>query len=53
MTDQAIDLLGEAGFDPVYGSQTHETRDSATAGKSAGARDTVGHFIAGDTIKVT
>ena len=39
LDDSARDLLGEAGFDPVYGARPVEARHPAAGRKSAGAAD--------------
>ena len=49
---KALDLLGEAGFDPVYGAQAAQARDPAAARESARAAHPGGEFMPGDTIRV-
>lgn len=52
MTDQAIDLLGEAGFDPVYGARPMKRAIQQQLENPLAQEILSGHFIAGDTIKV-
>ncbi|MEI6067628.1 MAG: type VI secretion system ATPase TssH, partial [Methylococcaceae bacterium] len=52
MTDQAIDLLGEAGFDPVYGARPMKRAIQQQLENPLAQEILSGHFMAGDIIKV-
>ena len=39
LSDKALELLANVGFDPVYGARPLEAGDPAAAGESAGAAD--------------
>jgi len=52
ITDQALDLLGEAGFDPVYGARPMKRAIQHQLENPLAQEILAGNFIAGDTIKV-
>ncbi len=52
ITDQALDLLGEAGFDPVYGARPMKRAIQQQLENPLAQDILSGNFIAGDTIKV-
>ena len=52
ITDQAIDLLGEAGFDPVYGARPMKRAIQQQLENPLAQEILSGHFMAGDIIKV-
>jgi len=52
ISDQAMDLLGEAGFDPVYGARPMKRAIQQQMENPLAQEILAGHFIAGDTIKV-
>ena len=52
ITDQAMDLLGEAGFDPVYGARPMKRAIQQQLENPLAQEILAGHFAAGDTIKV-
>ncbi|MDD5114318.1 MAG: ATP-dependent chaperone ClpB [Methylobacter sp.] len=52
ITDQALDLLGEAGFDPVYGARPMKRAIQHQLENPLAQEILAGSFIAGDTIKV-
>lgn len=52
ITDQAMDLLGEAGFDPVYGARPMKRAIQQQLENPLAQEILAGHFVAGDTIKV-
>jgi ATP-dependent Clp protease ATP-binding subunit ClpB len=52
ITAEALDLLGEAGFDPVYGARPLKRAIQQQLENPMAQQILAGHFIAGDTIKV-
>ncbi len=52
ITDPALDLLGEAGFDPVYGARPMKRAIQQQLENPLAQEILSGHFVAGDTIKV-
>ena len=44
LSDAALDRLGEAGFDPIYGARPAETGDSTAIGKPSGAENSCRKF---------
>ena len=52
ITDQALDLLGEAGFDPVYGARPMKRAIQQQLENPLAQDILAGNFVAGDTIKV-
>jgi ATP-dependent Clp protease ATP-binding subunit ClpB len=52
ITDEAMDLLGEAGFDPVYGARPMKRAIQQQLENPLAQEILAGHFAAGDTIKV-
>ncbi len=52
ITEQALDLLGEAGFDPVYGARPMKRAIQQQLENPLAQQILAGHFVAGDTIKV-
>jgi ATP-dependent Clp protease ATP-binding subunit ClpB len=52
VTDQAMDLLGEAGFDPVYGARPLKRAIQQQLENPLAQEILSGNFVAGDTIKV-
>ncbi len=52
ITDQALDLLGEAGFDPVYGARPMKRAIQHQLENPLAQEILAGNFAAGDTIKV-
>ncbi len=52
ITDEAMDLLGEAGFDPVYGARPMKRAIQQQLENPLAQEILAGNFIAGDTIKV-
>jgi ATP-dependent Clp protease ATP-binding subunit ClpB len=52
ITDQAMDLLGEAGFDPVYGARPMKRAIQQQLENPLAQEILAGNFVAGDTIKV-
>jgi ATP-dependent Clp protease ATP-binding subunit ClpB len=53
LSDQALDLLGEAGFDPVYGARPMKRAIQQQLENPLAQEILAGHFQAGDVIKVT
>ncbi|MEI6709006.1 MAG: ATP-dependent chaperone ClpB [Methylococcales bacterium] len=51
-SDSALDLLGEAGFDPVYGARPMKRAIQQQLENPLAQAILSGHFVAGDTIKV-
>jgi len=51
MTDAALDLLGEAGFDPVYGARPMKRAIQQQLENPLAQEILSGYFAAGDTIK--
>jgi ATP-dependent Clp protease ATP-binding subunit ClpB len=51
ITDQALDLLGEAGFDPVYGARPMKRAIQQQLENPLAQEILSGHFTAGDVIK--
>ncbi|MFI3218880.1 MAG: AAA family ATPase, partial [Methylococcales bacterium] len=51
-SDFALDLLGEAGFDPVYGARPMKRAIQQQLENPLAQAILSGHFVAGDTIKV-
>ena len=49
---QALDLLGEAGFDPVYGARPMKRAIQQQLENPLAQQILAGNFVAGDTIKV-
>jgi ATP-dependent Clp protease ATP-binding subunit ClpB len=52
ITEQALDLLGEAGFDPVYGARPMKRAIQQQLENPLAQQILAGNFVAGDTIKV-
>jgi ATP-dependent Clp protease ATP-binding subunit ClpB len=52
ITDQALDLLGEAGFDPVYGARPMKRAIQQQLENPLAQDILAGNFVTGDTIKV-
>jgi ATP-dependent Clp protease ATP-binding subunit ClpB len=52
ITDEALDLLGEAGFDPVYGARPLKRAIQHQLENPLAQEILAGNFVAGDTIKV-
>jgi len=52
ITDEALDLLGEAGFDPVYGARPMKRAIQQQLENPLAQDILAGNFAAGDTIKV-
>ena len=52
ISDAALDLLGEAGFDPVYGARPMKRAIQQQLENPLAQEILSGHFIAGDVIKV-
>jgi ATP-dependent Clp protease ATP-binding subunit ClpB len=53
LTESALDLLGEAGFDPVYGARPLKRAIQQQLENPLAQEILAGHFGSGDTIKVT
>ena len=53
ISDQALDILGEAGFDPVYGARPMKRAIQQQLENPLAQSILGGQFMAGDTIKVT
>ncbi len=53
ISDQALDILGEAGFDPVYGARPMKRAIQQQLENPLAQAILGGQFMAGDTIKVT
>ena len=53
ISDQALDILGEAGFDPVYGARPMKRAIQQQLENPLAQSILGGAFMAGDTIKVT
>jgi ATP-dependent Clp protease ATP-binding subunit ClpB len=52
ISEQALDLLGEAGFDPVYGARPMKRAIQQQLENPLAQQILAGDFVAGDTIKV-
>ncbi len=52
ISDQALDLLGEAGFDPVYGARPMKRAIQQQLENPLAQEILAGNFAAGETIKV-
>jgi len=52
ITEEAMDLLGEAGFDPVYGARPMKRAIQQQLENPLAQKILAGDFVAGDTIKV-
>jgi ATP-dependent Clp protease ATP-binding subunit ClpB len=52
ITEEALDLLGEAGFDPVYGARPMKRAIQQQLENPLAQQILAGDFVAGDTIKV-
>jgi ATP-dependent Clp protease ATP-binding subunit ClpB len=52
ISDQALDLLGEVGFDPVYGARPLKRAIQSQLENSLANEILSGHFIGGDKVKV-
>jgi ATP-dependent Clp protease ATP-binding subunit ClpB len=52
LSDQALDLLGEAGFDPVYGARPLKRAIQQQLENPLAQEILAGHFGSGDTIRV-
>ena len=52
ISDEALDLLGEAGFDPVYGARPMKRAIQQQLENPLAQEILAGNFAAGDTIKV-
>jgi ATP-dependent Clp protease ATP-binding subunit ClpB len=52
ITDEALDLLGEAGFDPVYGARPMKRAIQQQLENPLAQQILAGYYAAGDTIKV-
>ncbi len=53
ISDEALDLLGEAGFDPVYGARPMKRAIQQQLENPLAQEILAGNFLAGDVIKVT
>ena len=53
ISDTALDLLGEAGFDPIYGARPMKRAIQQQLENPLAQSILGGHFVAGDVIKVT
>jgi ATP-dependent Clp protease ATP-binding subunit ClpB len=53
ISDAALDLLGEAGFDPIYGARPMKRAIQQQLENPLAQSILGGHFVAGDVIKVT
>ena len=53
ISDAALDLLGEAGFDPIYGARPMKRAIAQQLENPLAQSILAGHFVAGDVIKVT
>jgi ATP-dependent Clp protease ATP-binding subunit ClpB len=53
LSDQALDLLGEAGFDPVYGARPMKRAIQQQLENPLAQEILAGNFLAGDVINVT
>lgn len=53
LSEQALDLLGEAGFDPVYGARPLKRAIQQQLENPLAQEILAGNFLAGDTVKVT
>ncbi|MCF7988552.1 MAG: ATP-dependent chaperone ClpB [Methylovulum sp.] len=53
ITDPALDLLGEAGFDPVYGARPMKRAIQQQLENPLAQDILAGSFVAGDLIKIT
>ena len=52
ISDQALDLLGEAGFDPIYGARPLKRAIQNQLENRLASEILAGHFISGDKIKI-
>ncbi|PPK77340.1 ATP-dependent Clp protease ATP-binding subunit ClpB [Methylobacter tundripaludum] len=52
ISEEALDLLGEAGFDPVYGARPMKRAIQQQLENPLAQKILAGDFVAGDTIKV-
>ncbi len=52
VSESALDLLGEAGFDPIYGARPMKRAIQQQIENPLAQAILSGHFVAGDTIKV-
>jgi ATP-dependent Clp protease ATP-binding subunit ClpB len=52
ISDQALDLLGEVGFDPVYGARPLKRAIQSQLENSLANEILSGHFVGGDKVKV-
>ncbi|MSP27152.1 MAG: ATP-dependent chaperone ClpB [Methylococcales bacterium] len=52
LSEDALDLLGEAGFDPVYGARPMKRTIQQQLENPLAQAILSGHFVAGDTIRV-
>ncbi len=52
ISEEALDLLGEAGFDPVYGARPMKRAIQQQLENPLAQEILAGNFVAGDTIKV-
>jgi len=52
ISEEALDILGEAGFDPVYGARPMKRAIQQQLENPLAQEILAGHFVAGDTIKV-
>ncbi|MGZ5007206.1 MAG: ATP-dependent chaperone ClpB [Methylobacter sp.] len=52
ISEQALDLLGEAGFDPVYGARPMKRAIQQQLENPLAQKILAGDFVAGDTIKI-
>ena len=53
ISDTALDLLGEAGFDPIYGARPMKRAIQQQLENPLAQSILGGHFVAGDVIKVS
>jgi len=53
ISDAALDLLGEAGFDPIYGARPMKRAIQQQLENPLAQSILGGHFVAGDVIKVS
>ncbi|MGZ8136888.1 MAG: ATP-dependent chaperone ClpB [Methylococcaceae bacterium] len=52
ISESALDLLGEVGFDPVYGARPMKRAIQQQVENPLAQQILAGHFVSGDTIKV-
>jgi ATP-dependent Clp protease ATP-binding subunit ClpB len=52
ISDAALDLLGEAGFDPVYGARPLKRAIQSRLENALAQKILAGEFVPGDTVRV-